>query len=91
MTPLGFEARDGLHAVFPSWLPREGEGSRTSRICADEVLLLQMERGFDETGMCSAGPEEFAQVIQQGESLLAGARALPTSTLSSLHFMVGDA
>jgi hypothetical protein len=30
-------------------------------------------------------------VIQQGESLLAGARSLPTSTLSSLHFMVGDA
>lgn len=58
---------------------------------ADEVLLLQMERGFDETGMCSAGPEEFTQVIQQGESLLAGARSLPTSTLSLLHFMVGDA
>lgn len=57
----------------------------------DEVLLLQMDRGFDETGMCNAGPEEFSQVIQQGESLLAGARALPTSTLSSLHFMVGDA
>jgi len=33
MTPLGFEASDGLHAVFPSWLPREGEGSRTSRTC----------------------------------------------------------
>jgi hypothetical protein len=50
-----------------------------------------MERGFDETGMCSAGEEEFSQVIQQGESLLAGARALPSATLSSLHFMVGDA
>jgi hypothetical protein len=58
---------------------------------ADEVLLIEMERGFDETGMCSAGPEEFTQVIQQGESLLAGARGLPISTLSSLHFMVGDA
>jgi hypothetical protein len=58
---------------------------------ADEVLLLQMERGFDETGMCSAGPEEYAQVIRHGESLLAGARSLPTSTLSSLHFMIGDA
>jgi hypothetical protein len=58
---------------------------------ADEVLLLQMERGFDETGMCSAGSEEFTQVIQRGESLLAGARALPISTLSSLHLMIGDA
>jgi hypothetical protein len=58
---------------------------------ADEVLLLQMERGFDDTGMCSAGEEEFSQVIQQGESLLAGARALPSSTLSSLHFLVSDA
>jgi hypothetical protein len=58
---------------------------------ADKVLLFQMERGFDETGMCSAGEEEFSQVIQQGESLLAGARALPSATLSSLHFMVGDA
>ena len=58
---------------------------------ADEVLLYQMERGFDEDGMCSAGPEEFQQVIQEGESLLAGARALPSPTLSSLHFMVGDA
>ena len=50
-----------------------------------------MEHGFDETGMCSAGEEEFTQVIEQGESLLAGARTLHTSTLSSLHFMVGDA
>jgi len=58
---------------------------------ADEVLLFQMERGFDETGMCSGGVEEFSQVIQQGESLLAGGRALPSSTLSSLHFMVDDA
>jgi hypothetical protein len=30
-------------------------------------------------------------VIQQGESLLAGARALPPATLSSVHFMVADA
>jgi hypothetical protein len=58
---------------------------------ADEVLLFQMERGFDETGMCSAGVEEFSQVIRQGEALLAGGRSLPSSTLSSLHFMVGDA
>jgi len=58
---------------------------------SDEVLLLQMERGFDETGACSAGAEEFSQVIDEGESLLAGARTLPSSTLSSLHFMVGDA
>jgi hypothetical protein len=58
---------------------------------ADEVLLLEMERGFDETGACSAGVEEFSQVIQQGESLLMGSRALPPETLSSLHFMVGDA
>jgi len=50
-----------------------------------------MEHGFDETGMCSAGAEEFSQVIQQGESLLAGARVLPSATLSSLHFMIGDA
>ncbi len=41
--------------------------------------------------MCSAGEEEFSQVIRQGESLLAGARTLPSATLSSLHFMVGDA
>jgi hypothetical protein len=58
---------------------------------SDQVLLAEMEHGFDETGMCSAGEEEFSQVIRQGESLLAGARALPTPTLSSLHFMVGDA
>jgi len=50
-----------------------------------------MERGFDETGMCSAGEEEFSRVIQQGEALLSGARSLPASTLSSRHFMVGDA
>lgn len=58
---------------------------------SDEVLLCQMERGFDETGMCSAGTEEFRQVIEKGESLLAAARGLPASTLASLHFMVGDA
>jgi len=58
---------------------------------SDEVLLYEMERGFDETGMCSSGAEEFKQVIENGESLLAVARALPASTLASLHFMVGDA
>lgn len=58
---------------------------------ADEVLLYEMELGFNEGGACSAGAEEFKQVIQQGESLLAGARALPPWTLASLHFMVGEA
>jgi hypothetical protein len=58
---------------------------------SDEILLYEMERGFDETGMCSSGAEEFKQVIEKGESLLAGARSLPASTLASLHFMVGDA
>jgi hypothetical protein len=76
---------------FPVGFPEKAKALAPPGPAADEVLLLQMERGFDETGMCSAGPEEFARVIQQGESLLAGARALPTSTLSSLHFMVGDA
>jgi hypothetical protein len=58
---------------------------------SDEVLLYEMERGFDETGMCSAGAEEFSKVIQESESLLAGARSLPAPTLASLHFMVGEA
>jgi hypothetical protein len=58
---------------------------------SDEVLLYEMERGFDETGMCSAGADEFSIVIEKGESLLAAARALPASTLASLHFMIGDA
>jgi len=58
---------------------------------ANDVLLYQMERGFDETGACSAVAEEFKQVIQQGESLLVGSRKLPNPTLASLHFMVGDA
>lgn len=55
------------------------------------ILLVEMERGFDETGMCGAGEEEFAKVIETGESLLAGARTLPPETLASLHFMVADA
>ena len=57
----------------------------------DAILLVQMERGFDESGMCSAGAEEFTPVITQGESLLAGARSLPPETLAALHFMVADA
>ncbi|HEU5453215.1 MAG TPA: hypothetical protein VFU76_14570 [Terriglobales bacterium] len=57
----------------------------------DAILLAEMERGFDETGMCSAGAEEFAEVIAKGEALLAGARALPAETLAALHFMVADA
>jgi hypothetical protein len=77
--------------VYTHGLLKKAKALAPSGYVADEVLLLEMERGFDETGMCSAGPEEFTQVIQQGESLLAGARALPLSTLSSLHFMVGDA
>lgn len=58
---------------------------------SDEVLLVEMARGFDENGMCGGGGEEFAPVIRQGESLLAGARSLPPQTLASLHFMVADA
>jgi hypothetical protein len=57
----------------------------------DQVLLAEMEHGFDETGMCSAGAEEFSLVIQKGESLLAIARSLPISTLARTHFMVADA
>jgi hypothetical protein len=77
--------------VYAHGLLKEAKALAPAGPSADEVLLFQMERGFDETGMCSAGAEEFSQVIQRGESLLAGARALPTATLSSLHFMVGDA
>lgn len=77
--------------VYAHGLLKEAKALAPAGPSADEILLFQMERGFDETGMCSAGAEEFSQVIQQGESLLAGARALPSATLSSLHFMVGDA
>jgi len=77
--------------VYAHGLLKEAKALAPAGPAADEVLLFQMERGFDETAMCSAGEEEFSQVIQQGESLLAGARMLPSATLSSLHFMVGDA
>jgi hypothetical protein len=77
--------------VYAHGLLKEANALAPPGPAADEVLLFQMERGFDETGMCSAGEEEFSKVIQRGESLLAGARSLPTSTLSSLHFMLGDA
>lgn len=81
----------GGSEVYAHGLLKKAKAIAPPGYTADEVLLLQMKRGFDETGMCSAGAEEFSQVIQEGESLLAGARLLPTSTLSSLHFMVGDA
>jgi hypothetical protein len=77
--------------IYTHGLLKQAKALATPGPAADEVLLFQMERGFDETSTCSAGAEEFSQVIQQGESLLAGPRALPNSTLSSLHFMVGDA
>jgi hypothetical protein len=77
--------------VYAHGLLKEAKELAPAGPSADTVLLYQMERGFDETGMCSAGAEEFSQVIQQGESLLVGARTLPSATLSSLHFMVGDA
>jgi hypothetical protein len=103
--PLGDTARDEMKSlganfvhdelaggdVYAHGLLKKAKALAPAGPSTDEVLLFQMERGFDETGMCSAGEEEFSQVIQQGESLLAGARALPTSTLASLHFMVGDA
>ncbi len=77
--------------VYAHGLLKEAKTLAPPGPAADQVLLFQMERGFDETGMCSAGEKEFSQVIQQGESLLARARTLPSATLSSLHFMVGDA
>ncbi len=103
--PVGEVARRTLKSLGAEWVHNELAGDdvyahgllKRARALAppgparDEVLLFQMERGFDESGMCGAGAEEFKQVIEQGESLLAGARALPTSTLSALHFMVGDA
>jgi len=67
--------------VYAHTLLKEAKALAPAGPSADEVLLFQMERGFDETGMCSAGAEEFSQVIQQGESLLAGARTLPSATV----------
>jgi hypothetical protein len=77
--------------VYVHSLMKQARAIAPAGASSDEVLLYQMERGFDETGMCSAGAEEFEQVIEKGESLLAAARGLPASTLASLHFMVGDA
>jgi hypothetical protein len=77
--------------VYAHGLLKQAKALAPPGSAADEILLLQMERGFDETGACSAGAEEFSHVIEQGESLLAGQRTLPSSTLASLHFMIGDA
>jgi hypothetical protein len=81
----------GGSEVYSHGLLKQAKALSPPGYMADEILLRQMEHGFDETGMCSAGAEEFKQVIQQGESLLAASRTLPTSTLSSLRFMVADA
>lgn len=77
--------------VYAHGLLRAAKGIATPGPAQDAILLVEMERGFDETGMCSAGSEEFAPVIAQGESLLAGARSLLPETLAGLHFMVADA
>jgi hypothetical protein len=63
-----------------SWL-RQAKTTATPGPASDAVLLYEMERGFDETGMCSAEAEEFSKVIQEGESLLAATRALPLTTV----------
>lgn len=77
--------------VYAHGLVKEAKTLAPPGPSADELLLFEMERGFDETGMCGAGAEEFSQVIEQGEALLGGGRALPSSTRASLHFMIGDA
>ena len=77
--------------VYKHGLLKQAKALAPPGPASDQVLLAQMARGFDETGMCSAGAEEFSPVIREGESRLAGARTLPSSTLASLHFMVGDA
>lgn len=103
--PLGDSGRAQMKALGAEYVNNELAGGlvyahsllkRAAAIApagpvSDQVLLLEMERGFDESGMCSAGAEEFSPVIQKGEGLLAIARSLPTSTLASVHFMVADA
>lgn len=44
---------------------------------ADEILLFQMERGFDDTGMCSAGAERIL-ASDSARRVPARERAYPT-------------
>jgi hypothetical protein len=55
----------------------------------DLALLSQIDRGFDDSGMCSAGGEEFRRVIAEGEPLLA--RLDDVRDRARVHFLLGDA
>jgi hypothetical protein len=56
---------------------------------ADLALLAQMEHGFDDEGMCSAGAEEFRRVIAEGEPFLS--RLQERSDRTELHYLLGMA
>lgn len=54
---------------------------------ADLALLSQVEIGFDDAGMCSAGEEEFRRVIAEGEPFLL--RLQERSDRAELHYLLG--
>lgn len=72
------------HALEQAALAADGEG-QVSKL----ALLSRLYRGFDDTGMCSAGEEEFRRVIAEGEPLLA--RLDDGRDRARLHFLLGDA
>jgi hypothetical protein len=55
----------------------------------DRALLRAMESGFDFTGMCDAGEDEWKKVIDAGEPL--AARTKDRRVAAVAHFLLGDA
>jgi hypothetical protein len=71
-----------------SW-QRTAQALTPSGPVADLALLIQLERGFDDKGMCSAGAEEFRRVIAEGEPFLS--RLQESSDRIALHYLLGTA
>ena len=77
------ELRGGYNYTH-SWLSAARDADPTGEV-ARLATILQLERGFNDNGMCGGGMEAFRTVTAVGESLLTH---LPDSLAAEVHLLV---
>ncbi len=71
-----------------TWLVEAGTLDATGPI-GEAVFLVLLRRGFDISGMCSEGGDEFRRVIREGEAFLAAHPGSPHQ--AEVRFLVAEA
>jgi hypothetical protein len=82
-SPLG-----GVTSYTRSWLKAARELDRDGPI-GDRCFRMLMAKGFDTSGTCSSGNEQFREVIEEGERYLAG--KYDPAAQAEVELMLADA